>query len=130
MSDDCRSIELEVEVPGRVAVWEPPRRVVFDGGEGDGEHVTVSIWSYLYEADGAAAAERDEPRWRRWLTERAPTAGCRATGALWWLGSGSSRHPPDYIRTPPVHYRRAVVDGGEDWLHRTADSGSAVARGG
>ncbi len=26
----------EMEVPGRVAVWEPPHRIVFDGGEGVG----------------------------------------------------------------------------------------------
>lgn len=26
----------EMEVPGRVAAWEPPRRVVFDGGDGVG----------------------------------------------------------------------------------------------
>jgi uncharacterized protein YndB with AHSA1/START domain len=26
----------EMEIPGRVAVWEPPRRIVFDGGEGVG----------------------------------------------------------------------------------------------
>ena len=26
--------EPEMQIPGRVAVWEPPRRVVFDGGEG------------------------------------------------------------------------------------------------
>lgn len=37
----------------------------------DGEHVTVSIWSYLYGPDGAAAAARDDPRWRQWLAERA-----------------------------------------------------------
>ena len=26
----------EMQIPGRVAAWEPPRRVVFDGGEGAG----------------------------------------------------------------------------------------------
>lgn len=26
----------EMQVPGRVAAWEPPRRIVFDGGEGAG----------------------------------------------------------------------------------------------
>lgn len=26
----------EMEIPGRVAVWEPPHRIVFDGGEGVG----------------------------------------------------------------------------------------------
>jgi uncharacterized protein YndB with AHSA1/START domain len=41
--------------------------------EGHGEQVEVSIWSYLYGNDGATAAERDEPLWRHWLTERALT---------------------------------------------------------
>lgn len=41
--------------------------------EGSGDHVSVSIWSYLYGPEGAAAAERDDPLWRRWLSERALT---------------------------------------------------------
>ena len=49
----------------------PAPGTAFLAVEGDGEHVTVSIWSYLYGPDGAAAAERDEPRWRQWLAERA-----------------------------------------------------------
>ena len=44
--------------------------------EGDGEHVAVSIWSYLYGPDAAAAAARDGPRWRQWLTDRAKTEDC------------------------------------------------------
>jgi uncharacterized protein YndB with AHSA1/START domain len=43
--------------------------------EGDGDQVQASIWSYLYGNDGATAAERDEPHWQRWLTEREPTTG-------------------------------------------------------
>ena len=43
--------------------------------EGDGEHVTVSIWSYLYGPEGAAAAARDDQRWRQWLAERAAAPG-------------------------------------------------------
>jgi uncharacterized protein YndB with AHSA1/START domain len=39
--------------------------------EGTGDQVSVSIWSYLYGADGAAAAQRDEPRWTKWLSDRA-----------------------------------------------------------
>jgi hypothetical protein len=43
--------------------------------EGQGDQVSVSIWSYLYGAEGAAAARRDEPRWAKWLSDRAlPTA--------------------------------------------------------
>jgi uncharacterized protein YndB with AHSA1/START domain len=43
--------------------------------EGTGDQVSVSVWSYLYGAEGAAAARRDEPRWAKWLSERAvPTA--------------------------------------------------------
>jgi hypothetical protein len=43
--------------------------------EGTGDQVNVSVWSYLYGAEGAAAARRDEPRWAKWLSERAvPTA--------------------------------------------------------
>jgi hypothetical protein len=44
--------------------------------EGKGAQVDVSVWSYLYGADGAAAAKRDEPRWATWLSDRAlPLAG-------------------------------------------------------
>lgn len=35
--------------------------------EGHGEETAVSTWFYLYGAEGRAAAERDEPRWREWL---------------------------------------------------------------
>jgi uncharacterized protein YndB with AHSA1/START domain len=43
--------------------------------EGKGDRVSVSIWSYLYGVDGAAAARRDEPRWAKWLSDRGvPTA--------------------------------------------------------
>jgi uncharacterized protein YndB with AHSA1/START domain len=38
--------------------------------EGHGDRVNVSIWSYLYGSDGAAAAQRDEPRWAKWLADR------------------------------------------------------------
>jgi uncharacterized protein YndB with AHSA1/START domain len=39
--------------------------------EGKGDPVSVSIWSYLYGSEGAAAAARDEPRWAKWLSDRA-----------------------------------------------------------
>jgi uncharacterized protein YndB with AHSA1/START domain len=38
--------------------------------EGTGDQVSVSVWSYLYGPDAAAAAERDEPRWAKWLADR------------------------------------------------------------
>ena len=43
--------------------------------EGKSDQVSVSIWSYLYGADGAAAAKRDEPRWAKWLSDRALPTG-------------------------------------------------------
>ena len=49
----------------------PAPGTAFLSVEGDGETVTVSIWSYLYGPDSAELAARDYPRWRQWLTERA-----------------------------------------------------------
>lgn len=45
MPDDGRLVELEVEVQiqGRVATWEPPHRVVFDGGTGEGWRSELGI---------------------------------------------------------------------------------------
>lgn len=59
--------------PHRISlvVDEPARGTAFIAAEGRGEHVEVSVWSYLYGEDGAAAAERDEPRWRTLLAEGA-----------------------------------------------------------
>ena len=54
-------------------VDRPAPGTAFLAVEGDGEAVTVSIWSYLYGPDGAAAAARDDPRWRQWLADRAVT---------------------------------------------------------
>jgi uncharacterized protein YndB with AHSA1/START domain len=39
--------------------------------EGTGDQVNVSIWSYLYGADGDAVAQRAESRWAKWLSDRA-----------------------------------------------------------
>jgi uncharacterized protein YndB with AHSA1/START domain len=49
----------------------PAPGTAFLAVEHGGEQVTVSIWSYLYGPDGAAAAARDYPRWRQWLAARA-----------------------------------------------------------
>lgn len=54
-------------------VDRPAPGTAFLAVEGDGEAVTVSIWSYLYGPEGATAANRDDPQWRKWLTDRAPT---------------------------------------------------------
>ncbi len=63
--------------PWRVALLlnQPAPGTAILAVEGHGEQVEVSVWSYLYGNDGATAAERDEPRWQRWLTERALTTG-------------------------------------------------------
>lgn len=50
---------------------EPAPGTAFLAVEGDGERVSVSIWSYLYGSDGSAAAERDEARWQELLAARA-----------------------------------------------------------
>lgn len=63
--------------PWRIAVLldQPSPGTAILAVEGHGQQVEVSLWSYLYGDDGAAAAERDEPLWRRWLIERALTTG-------------------------------------------------------
>lgn len=59
--------------PWRVAllVDQPAPGTAFLAAEGLGDQVGVSVWSYLYGDEGAAAAERDEPAWWAWLGERA-----------------------------------------------------------
>jgi hypothetical protein len=52
-------------------VDEPAPGTAIFAVEGTGDQVNVSIWSYLYGDDGAAAAERDESRWAKWLSDRA-----------------------------------------------------------
>ena len=61
--------------PSRVAllVDQPAPGTAFVAAEGDGEHVGVSIWSYLYGDAGAESAKRDGPLWQQWLTERSPS---------------------------------------------------------
>lgn len=49
----------------------PVEGTAFLAAEQVGDAISVSVWSYLYGDDGAAAAERDEPRWRAWLDARA-----------------------------------------------------------
>jgi uncharacterized protein YndB with AHSA1/START domain len=53
-------------------VDEPAPGTAFLAAEShQGEQAQVSIWAYLYGPEGAAAVERDEPRWRDWLSRKA-----------------------------------------------------------
>jgi uncharacterized protein YndB with AHSA1/START domain len=71
----------DLELAGRVVdvqprrltllVDEPAAGTAFVAVEGMGDQGCLSVWSYLYDADGAAAARRDEPRWQEWLNELA-----------------------------------------------------------
>lgn len=54
-------------------VDQPSSGTAFVAAEGHGERAEVSIWSYLYEAQGSAVAKRDEPRWTQWLNDHAPS---------------------------------------------------------
>lgn len=54
---------------------EPAPGTAFLAVEGEGEEVSVSIWSYMYGPEGLAAAERDEPLWRTWLGARSAPEG-------------------------------------------------------
>ena len=64
--------------PGRTGlallVDRPARGTAVLAVEGHGEAVAVSVWSWLYGADGAAAAERDLPAWQAWLDRHAAPA--------------------------------------------------------
>lgn len=59
--------------PYRMALLldRPARGTAVLAVEGQGEAVSVSVWSWLYGTDGAAAAERDEPAWQAWLDRHA-----------------------------------------------------------
>lgn len=48
----------------------PAAGTAFLAAEGTDPGCGVSVWSYLYGEDGAAAAAEDEPRWWAWLAER------------------------------------------------------------
>ena len=48
-------------------VDEPAPGTAFLTSEDGGGFTLVSVWSYLYGPDSAAAARRDGPRWRAWL---------------------------------------------------------------
>ena len=59
--------------PFRMAVLldDPAPGTAFVAVEGEGDHVGVSVWSYLYGDDRDAIVARDEPRWNAWLAENA-----------------------------------------------------------
>ncbi len=46
----------------------------FVAAEGHGDQTMVSVWLYLYGAEGASAAERDDPLWRAWFEDGGPSA--------------------------------------------------------
>jgi uncharacterized protein YndB with AHSA1/START domain len=50
---------------------EPAPGTAFLAVEGTGEQCGVSVWSYLYGDDAAALTQRDQPKWQRWLDDRA-----------------------------------------------------------
>jgi len=50
---------------------DPAPGVCLVMAESTGPATGVSVWSYLYGEEGAAAAAEDGPRWWSWLTERA-----------------------------------------------------------
>lgn len=50
---------------------EPAPGTAFVAVEGDGPRVGVSVWSYLYGDEGAAAVAESERRWWEWLAARA-----------------------------------------------------------
>lgn len=55
--------------PYRIALLldTPTNGTAFIAAEGVGDQTSVSIWSYLYGADGAELAARDGPLWDAWL---------------------------------------------------------------
>jgi uncharacterized protein YndB with AHSA1/START domain len=73
-ADSPRLAGTVVEVsPQRISmlVDEPAPGTAFLVAEGQGDVTSISVWSYLYGDDGAAAADRDGPRWQAWLADRA-----------------------------------------------------------
>lgn len=52
-------------------VDSPAPGTAFLAVEGDGDAVGVSVWTYLYDDEGAHAVDRDRPRWTAWLEARA-----------------------------------------------------------
>ncbi len=64
--------QVVARTPNRISllVDKPAPGTAFIAVEGRNEDVQVSIWTYLYGEDGAAASERDDPLWRDWLAQR------------------------------------------------------------
>ena len=62
--------------PHRVSllVDQPAVGTGFLAAEGWGDGISVSVWLYLYGPGGAAAVERDQPRWADWLATRGPVS--------------------------------------------------------
>lgn len=54
---------------------EPAPGTAFLAVEGSGEHVSVSVWSYVYGSEREAIVERDTSQWAAWLGERGVSPG-------------------------------------------------------
>ena len=50
-----------------VVVDDPTPGTALIAAEAMGDTAQLSVWLYLYGAEGAAAVQRDEPRWQTWL---------------------------------------------------------------
>ena len=55
---------------------QPSPGTAFIAVHRQGGAATAAIWRYLYGDQAAAAAERDEPLWREWLSRLTPQEGC------------------------------------------------------
>ena len=78
VDDVTRMAGTVIETAARritVLTDQPAPGTAFLTSEDVGGITMVSVWLYLYGPDAAAAAERDDPRWRAWLAEQAPPAG-------------------------------------------------------
>jgi len=56
---------------GLLVVDSPAPGTAFFGAEGHGGATGISVWTYLYGAEGKTATERDEPRWKALLSDLA-----------------------------------------------------------
>ena len=80
----------EMVIPGRVAAWEPPRRIVFDGGE-EGPWI-VTVAQTLVEDLASAGPTRLAQAAREWSGTTTPAVSPQAlVAALLSLGALAAR---------------------------------------